>query len=472
LKTCSLVYIPTSLGKVSTADWGPFKFHLPIEDISENQQIFAVDRSPVPNSLSLAMIGDFEEDRRSACLEPRQDFEDKLLEFCKEWSPKHKNKGVGFKYEFSETEYLEFITKNASQLAKAACVNGSNSKKIQSFVERLKEPELSQHLPHFLQNLPILVTNQYGNFIPRALIQKSEKFRSECSLFCLGNFFELVKNRYSVSVMRRLASHSPEFSKVAFEIFRVHLDALIEKNQDAVLLLSTLVENLGNTLKLDELADVVMSQIKRFRHSPLIRILSAIIDNASGETTEKLKLFILPCTNEYIDDKIGNYVFQALLRKNDRKANKAVFDCMIDAPMLLFSNKYRRHVLIELLRNNHNTVEDWTLAQELALAIISSPKFLFHALSRRYSMNLLLALVLRSKCESLVFDKLTSNPQQQNQNSSWKYLTLARYHREFLDSISISCSGEFYKLLPMIPRTENDKVNSGEGQKGLRFKPI
>ncbi len=466
LKTSSLVFIPTNHRKNSGADLSILKIISSKNEFTENQQMFEMDQSPIPRSHSLAVIADFEEGRSSACQEARSEFEDSLLEFCKEWSPKHKNKRPGSKYDFSEAEYQAFIAKHASQLAKAACVSGSNSKKIQSFVERLEEPKLSQHIPQFLQHLGTLMTNQYGNFIPRALIPKSEKFRSECSLFCLGNFFELTKNRYSVSVMRRLASHSPEFCKVAFEIFRVHLDHLIDQNQDAVLLLSTLVENISDSSKLQKIADVVMNQIQRLQHSPLVRILSAIIDNANGEIVEKLKAFLLHYTNEYIDDKIGNYVIQAFLRKNDCTAKKAVLDCMIDAPMLLFSNKYRRHVLIELLRNNHNTAEDRTHAQELALSIVSSPDYLFNVLNRRYSMYLLLALVLRSQSESTVFDKLTTTSHEPNVNSSQKNLALSRYYREFLDSISCSCSGDFSKLVPMILRTEKDKFYSGGDKKG------
>jgi hypothetical protein len=312
------------------------------------------------------------------------------------------------KYYFSEKDHAVFIEQNRRQLPQAAMVSGLGSRMVQMFLESLSLSELEPILPDFVARMGQLVCHQFGNFIPRSLITRSDAFREELTLFCVANLFALVNNKYSVTVMRKLANHSPKFSKMAFEIFRVHFDTLLGKDNDAVLLLSTLVETASDESSLEFLIQQVEKIKSPAESSPLLRVISSLVDRTTGPLLDRLSKKLAPLVPVFLDHQIGNYIVQSLIRKVGGGLVDALCKACAKDPILIFSSKYRRYVVIQLMKTEASAE-----FQERALRLVfRNPEQLCFVLNNIHSSNLLLAMAVKTRWESEALVKLQSLTQE------------------------------------------------------------
>ena len=336
--------------------------------------------------------------------EMRTDFESELFERCKFSVSKLKNELSKKKYEFSETQLEQFIKANQNRLWIAATESGLTSKMVEAYLEPLSEEQIMQTILDFEKHLGLLINHQYGNFIVRLMIARSENCSKLCTAYCLKNFDELVKNKYSVSVMRRLASHSPEFCKVAFEIFRVNLDQFTDRNSESLLLLSTLIDLCQDRKILIKLASSIESRIREELNHPLLRTVTSIIPKVPIEAIQSLVDALVTNLFSYIDDAIGNYVVQYLYQNCPKKVLPKLFAAFESEPLLVFTNKYRRHVFLSI----DNSFLTKNLEKVILAFIEARPQDLHFILRRRESLDLLLLLIFRTQTAERFMNMLHS----------------------------------------------------------------
>ena len=282
--------------------------------------------------------------------------------------------------------------------------SGLCSRKVQTYLERLGPSELDPLIPDFVAQMEQLVCHQFGNFIPRSLITLSDKFREELTIFALGKIFELADNKYSVTVMRKLANHSPKFASMAFEIFRVHLYTLLKKDNDAVLLLSTLVETVAEESSLEFLISEVEKIKNTIEVSPLLRIISSLVDRTTGPLLERLSKKLAPHVPVLIDHQIGNYIVQSLIQRDSVELIDFLCKACAEDPVRIFSSKYRRYVVIQLMKRQAGAEFE---LRSLNL-LFRDPEQLCFVLNNSLATKLLLAMVVRARWESEALVKLQS----------------------------------------------------------------
>ncbi len=358
----------------------------------------------------------------------RTEIEMGLLEKCRFSVSKLKNELSKKKYSFSKQQLERFLEANQNRLWVAAMDSGLASKMVETYLESIEEDQLKQMISDFEKHLGFLINHQYGNFIVRLMIAKSEDCRKICSEFCLNHFKELVKKKYSVSVMRRLASHSPEFCKVAFEIFRVNLDQFADRNSDSLLMLSTLMDLCQDQKILIKLASNIKSKLREEKHHPLLRAVTSIITNMPIETVEGLVDVLVTNLFSYIDDAIGNYVIQNLYQKYPEKVLPKLSSAFKMEPLLVFSNKYRRHVFLSIDESEFKRSLERTIIEYIE----KNPQSLIFLLRRSESLDLLLLLIFRTlrveRFLMLLDEELKSRKGKRPKPSSQHHVS---YYEEF-----------------------------------------
>ena len=375
---------------------------------------------------------------------------ERLIEQARAPSAETCQETVRLKYAFSEEDLAEFINFNSARLPRAAMSDGLGSRKVQTYLERLTPSELDPLIPDFVTQMGDLICHQFGNFIPRSLITLSDKFREELTLFAIGNIFELVKNKYSVTVMRKLANHSPKFAKVAFEIFRVHLYSLLKKDNDAVLLLSTLVETSADESSLQFLVGEVEKIQNSIDSSLLLRIISSLVDRTTGPLLDRLTKKLAPHIPGLIDHQIGNYIVQSLIKKDRGELVEVMCEVCSKDPILIFSSKYRRYVVIQLLKSEASA----ELLETVLNLLFREPEQLCFALKSSHSSKLLLAMVVKTRWESKALLKLQSLTQDPWINN---LLYSCRWFKQFLERLKWLHKGLFELVMQALEDDEEQQ---------------
>ena len=247
--------------------------------------------------------------------------------------------------------------------------------------------------------------------------------------------------------MRKLANHSPKFSVKAFEIFRVHLYPLLKKDNDAVLLLSTLVETANEESSLKFLVEEVEKIKNSFETSPLLRIISTLVDRTTGPLLDRLSKKLAPHVPVLIDHQIGNYIVQSLIEKVGGELVDSLQKACAEDPFLIFSSKYRRFVVIQLMKTEASAE-----FQKKALNLLfRNPEQLCFVLKNSHSSKLLLAMVVKTRWESEAIVKLQSLTQDALTND---LLYSCRCYKQFLQRLKWLHKGDYELVMQALQEDE------------------
>ena len=388
----------------------------------------------------------------------------RLIELCRETNSLRKQIKSEEKYKFTDEEYSEFISQNINDLASSACESGSSSVKIENFIKLTASntEEFEYYLPQFIGKIETLITNQYGNFVARTLIQYSEKFRDECRIICMKKLGYFFQNQYSISVMRRLACFSKEFCNWAFAEFQSNLDNLLQYFPESILLFSTIVEEIQPDGMFQELIEIIRWSLSRNECSPILRIASVVVDRAPERLLVQVSGILLPFTHIYIDNQIGNYVVQSLLRRKLIHVLDCVLDCFSDNPLLIFTNKYRRYVLLEVLKNWELHAGQIDKIKRVAQKIFDSLKDLFNVLNRHQRTNLLLIIITRLQCEVEFRKKLCEIASRDRQESTFYRIENARYYLYLINMLKCVTEGKYQEIFNRLHPSREEVSDTSE----------
>ena len=243
------------------------------------------------------------------------------------------------------------------------------SKKVQAYINSLKQPALDSVFAIFTEKIGMFMTHEIGYYLLKGLILLSDSFRQSCLDYSLKHFESLITNRYAVRVIKCFLP-SESFCVQALRRFRSSFERLIGSIH-AVLILSSLICKSTSEQCIEFVIDKLAEQKFYDKESLWLRVLSSLIDRVSGENLKKISLIVGPHIRWLIDHRLGIFGIQSLIRKRDLATIKKVEQYIVENPINFFIRKNRRFVFIEVLKSV-SSERYFTVEQSLQKIIYNS----------------------------------------------------------------------------------------------------
>ena len=285
---------------------------------------------------------------------PSRNFSESVLHKCAQILHKADKESPGAVEESEDISFdlTEFDSVKATEICKLAVKSQTDSKRVQAYLERITGERLAQMVESMIQGLEYLITDKFGYFILRAMILTSQRFVEGCQKFCLENFHQLAFNQYSVRVMRALAL-SATFSQGVISIFRNDTHALAEHMQP-VLILAAAIQNTKDDSLVEPIIQELEAKLCVTRNCQLLRILSSLVERASGASLERVSALIQPHLSWLIDDKIGNFGVNMWMQKQKFDCSTSFQKIALDNPGSFMTKKYRKAIFLDYLTTQEN----------------------------------------------------------------------------------------------------------------------
>ena len=265
---------------------------------------------------------------------------------CKLCEKKELQQGL----ESDQLELRQLQGLSARELINLSVVNQHHSKRVQAFLESVDFQTLRSIIEILYEELPQLMVDQFGCYIPGCVIRLDPGFAHFCEAFCLANLGKLCIDKCAVKVMQALAGVSVSFSLEYLAHFKKHYFSLVF-NKESMIILNKVILQISDQSLLKFLVEDVeynFSQ-KEFERPQLLRLLSSLIERCNGQLLERLVGVMLPHIWWLVDDKFGNYAVLTLLKYPVGREKNLVSSTVLLEPEAMFTKKYRRVLLLNCL---------------------------------------------------------------------------------------------------------------------------
>ncbi len=239
---------------------------------------------------------------------------------------------------------------SARDLIDLSVVNQQNSKRVQAFLESANNQTLRSIIKLLHKDLPLLMIDQFGCYIPGCVIRLDPGFAQFCEAYCLDNIGKLCIDKCAVKVMQALAGVSVTFSLHYLAHFKKNYFSLVF-NKESMIILNKVILQISDPNLLRFLVEDVEYNfsLEEFERPQLLRLLSSLIERCSGVLLERLVGAMLPHVWWLVDDKFGNYAILTLLKYRVSSDRNTVSSTVLIEPEAMFAKKYRRVLLLNCL---------------------------------------------------------------------------------------------------------------------------
>ena len=249
-----------------------------------------------------------------------------------------------------ELDLYQLQDLSARELIDLSVVNQHHSKRVQAYLESADSKTLRSIIRLLHKDLPQLMVDQFGCYIPGCVIRLDPGFAQFCEAYCLANLGKLCVDKCAVKVMQALAGVSVSFSMQYLAHFRKHYFSLVT-NKESMIILNKVILQISNQALLRFLVEDVEYNFSlvEFERPQLLRLLSSLIESCTGALLERLVGAMLPHVWWLADDKFGNYAILTLLKYPVCSDRNLVSSTVLAEPEAMFTKKYRRVLLLNCL---------------------------------------------------------------------------------------------------------------------------
>jgi hypothetical protein len=260
--------------------------------------------------------------------------------------------------EHDNFEDLEHVP--MSQVAQLAETSLEDSKRIQAYMQRFSEEQLAPMIDTISRNLDHYIRSKTACYIPRDLIPMSATFASLCRRFCLANLLDLLSCRFAGHVLRKLAD-SADFCREAILLCEQNFKVIV-RNLQSTLVLASFVKKAPDEDCLEFLITELETQLSTAQETHFLRILTNLIERATGKNLMRIQDTINANINWLMDDGLGNFGIQALFRRRSASTINSFIQVSFHSPIVnLFVKKHRKYVFLEAVRTFENEHREFLL---------------------------------------------------------------------------------------------------------------
>ena len=258
-------------------------------------------------------------------------------------------------HDFQDLEHVPI-----SEVAQLAEKSLEDSKRIQAYIQLFSEEQLAPMIDTISMNLDHYVRSKTACYIPRDLIPISTSFASLCRGFCLANLLDLLSCRFAGHVLRKLAD-SAEFCREAILLCEQNFKVIV-RNLQSTLVLASFVKKAPDEDCLEFLITELETQLLTAQETHFLRILTNLIERATGKNLMRIQETINANINWLMDDGLGNFGIQALFRRRSESTINSFIQVSFHSPIVnLFVKKHRKYVFLEAVRTFENEHREFLL---------------------------------------------------------------------------------------------------------------
>jgi hypothetical protein len=258
-------------------------------------------------------------------------------------------------YDFADLEHVPM-----SELAMLAEKSLEDSKRIQAYIQLFPEEDLAPMIETITKNLDHFVRSKTACYIPRDLIPLSASFASLCRRFCLTNLLDLLSCRFAGHVLRKLAD-SADFCREAILLCERNFKIIV-RNLQSTLVLASFVKKAPDEDCLEFLITELETQLSTAQETHFLRILTNLIERATGRNLMRIQETINANINWLMDDGLGNFGIQALFRRRSLSTINSFIQVSFHSPIVnLFVKKHRKYVFLEAVRTFESEQSEFLL---------------------------------------------------------------------------------------------------------------
>ena len=372
----------------------------------------------------------------------KEEFVQILLANCKELLTKHERVLEPLKPEEENVNFEDFKGIPPLELLRLAMISQAGARKVHLLIESAPEEVIDSLVEDFKANTPQLARNEFGYALPRALCTRSHVFGQFFESYCLQNFVELSHDKFALRALKGMAV-SQTFCRAALAQFENNYDNLIQDMQ-AIIFLATLITLAPEEESLRFVINDFKFRIKGVGNSHALRVLSSVAERVSGPMLDQLANTLEPHVPWLIDDRLGNFGTQTLLKKGCIGPMRAFQKKSLEEPIHLFVKKYRKYVYLEVLRMEGMV----PFIRQVVSAVTTNKPYLRQIFKREESTKILLATLIEASLslkalQMIMMDMLDSAFKD-------RQIFRAQFFWPFIDMMRLYLAGNYDRLISLV----------------------
>lgn len=202
-------------------------------------------------------------------------------------------------------------------------------------------------------NLPLLITDPYGNYVIQKLVARNSGFLRLAENYCVKHFASLYCNEFASRLMQLLIGISPDFRSLAAYFFRENLHACVN-GISAVFLATSILRSWNHVNQIDFVIYNLKYDLRESLQSKYMkRILVVYLESAPDsmlETTFELLRFETELL-DHLNDKYLAFSFYYFILRGYQPAAWLLRDRIKNNLSNLLFTKHFKYLLIRLLYN-------------------------------------------------------------------------------------------------------------------------
>ncbi len=372
----------------------------------------------------------------------KEEFVQILLANCKDLLTKHERVLEPLKLEEGHLNIDDLKGKPPHELLVLALLSQAGARKAHLLIESASEEIIDSLVAEFESSTAMLVTNEFAFALPRAMCTRSQAFRKFFERYCLQNFVELSHDKFALRALKGMAS-SLTFCRAALAQFEKNYDLLIQDMQ-AIIFLATLITLAPEEESLKFVVNDFKHRMKGVGNSQALRVLSSVAERVSGPLLDQLANTLEPHVPWLIDDRLGNFGTQTLLKKGCQGPMRAFQKKALEEPIHLFVKKYRKYVYLEVLK-----IEGMVpFIRQVVSSVTTNRPYLRQIFKREESTKILLVTLIEAHLSTnalqmIMMDMLDSAFKD-------KQIFRAQFFWPFIDMMRMYLAGNFERLIHLI----------------------
>ena len=376
-----------------------------------------------------------------------------LLENSKTTSmiPGYQSEAIN-KYSHTPEQSTEFFKKHITILAKAATESPFNSKKIESYIQRLQFDEedivalksLKQH-----KHINKMIKSKYGNFVVRMMVNQCEHFDPyylvEVENYSFDNFNNLLKDpslNFVISVFKELLKKSKRLVDFLMDhyigfckgmiacinvsghkedsnsrLYKYIRQILIQQNESVYFIaIAYALEKTENEHHLVKAVTYLEHVIAVDPLNAMIRIVTSLIQrfmwfkerrglNNDSWRMNKLKNILIPHIEQYMNHNLGNYILQELCMAYDASIPPLVEYYCNKNLSKVFTGKYLRCLVIRIIEYGQEKARPYF--HSFVESFLDDPLNMVLTFNGPSCLNFSLALILNANLQMKAYEKMS-----------------------------------------------------------------
>jgi hypothetical protein len=374
----------------------------------------------------------------------KEEFVQILLANCKELLTKHERVLEPLALEEEDLNIEDLKGAPPQELLRLAMNSQVGARKVHMLIESASEELVEMLVQQFEASTVRLVTNEFAYMLPRALCTRSQAFGVFFESYCLQHFVELSHDKFGLRALKGLAV-SPTFCRAALAQFEKNYDKLIQDMQ-AIIFLATLITLAPEEESLRFVINDFKHRMKGIGNGHALRVLSSVAERISGPLLDQLANTLEPHVPWLIDDRLGNFGTQTLLKKGCVGPMRAFQKKSLEEPIHLFVKKYRKYVYLEVLKMEGMV----PFIRQVVSAVTTNKAYLRQIFKREESTKILLVTLIEATLSlnalhMIMMDMLDSAFKD-------KQIFRAQYFWPFIDMMRLYLVGNYDRLVHLIQK--------------------